>query len=251
MIESYFNIRYNFLREEVYAQIDRTLDQNKSGYICVADGNILTMVNNNPEYAAVVDGAMFSICDSSFVPLYLKSIYGIQREQFCGSQIFENTVRMKKYRQFFMGGSSEVLQGLKDQMMQLDPRIADMTFFELPFKDINDFDYKEIAKIINEDKPEIIWVALGAPKQERFMSKLLPYLDRGVMIGVGAVFNFYCGVHNAPKRAPEWMVKAHMEFIYRLFTEPKKQFKRCWGIVSTLPSIYIAELSRKHKRIHS
>lgn len=241
MTEKYFNIRYEFSHDAVFAAIDATLEQGNAGYICVADGNILTMVDRDKEYASVVDGAMFSICDSSFVPLYLKRIYGIERSQFCGSDIFRMTVAMKKYRQFFLGGSAPVLNALKEEQSKTDPAISGMTFLELPFCNVEDFDYEDIARQINEDGADIIWVALGAPKQERFMQRLLPYLDRGVMIGVGAVFNFFSGLENAPKRAPKWMLDMHLEFVYRIFSEPKKQIRRCRDIILSLPRILLKE----------
>ena len=68
-----------------------------------------------------------------------------------------------------------------------------MTFYELPFCDVEDFDYQNIAQMIEKDKAEIIWIALGAPKQEIFMNRLQPHLRKGVMIAVGAVFKFYSG----------------------------------------------------------
>ena len=77
------------------------------------------------------------------------------------------------------------------------------------------------------------------------MSKLKPYLKHGVMIAVGAAFKFYSGID--VKRAPEWMVKNHLEFVYRIFCEPKKQLKRCGWIVITLPMLLISEWRRKKK----
>ena len=245
MTERYFNIRYEFSQDAVYSAIDDALEAGRSAYICVADGNILTMVDRDEKYAAVVDGAMFSICDSSYVPLYLKRIHGIDRRQFCGSDIFRKTVQMKKYRQFFLGGSASVLKALQTEMSKVDPAIAGMSFLELPFCKVEEFDYEAIARQINEDGADIIWVALGAPKQERFMNMLQPYLRRGVMIGVGAVFNFFCGLENAPKRAPEWMLKMHLEFVYRIFSEPRKQLRRCRDILFGLPGILVKEMRRR------
>jgi len=178
---------------------------------------------------------MFSICDSSWVPIFLKWIYGIKREHYCGSMIFKDIIESKQYRQFFMGTSTEVLTALKGNIAQMDPKIAEMTFYELPFCNVEDFDYPAIAEMVNRDNPDIIWVALGAPKQEIFMSKLNPYLKRGVQIAVGAAFKFYSGLEE--KRAPEWMRRMHLEFVYRIFAEPKKQWRRCRQIVCTLPGI--------------
>ena len=69
-----------------------------------------------------------------------------------------------------------------------------MTFLELPYMSVEEFDYANIAKEIETDEADIIWIALGAPKQEYFMDRLKPHLKRGVMIAVGAVFKFYSGV---------------------------------------------------------
>lgn len=101
-METYFNIRYEMDKEAVWQSIDRFIREQAPTYICVADGVILNITNRNPEYLKVVNGSAFSICDSSYVPIYLKWIYGIHREQYCGSQIFMDLIKMKKYRMFFM-----------------------------------------------------------------------------------------------------------------------------------------------------
>ena len=100
--------------------------------------------------------------------------------------------------------------------------------------------------MIEEDKAEIIWISLGAPKQERFMANLKPHLRHGVMIAIGATFNFFCGLDI--KRAPEWMIRNHLEFIYRIYSEPRKQLRRCKGILSTLPALLTREYKNKKAR---
>lgn len=120
-----------------------------------------------------------------------------------------------------MGTSQAVLDGLKRNLKIINPDVAAMSFYELPFKHVDDFDYRDIAKRVNKDGADIVWVALGAPKQEIFMSKLKPYLQKGVMIAVGAAFKFYSGLEE--KRAPEWVVKAHLEFLYRILCNPKNK----------------------------
>ena len=145
---------------------------------------------------------------------------------------------------FFMGTSQAVLDGLKRNLKIINPDVAAMSFYELAFKHVDDFDYRDIAKRVNKDGADIVWVALGAPKQEIFMSKLKPYLQKGVMIAVGAAFKFYSGLEE--KRAPEWVVKAHLEFLYRILCNPKKQMKRCAWIVATLPGLLYSEWRRKH-----
>lgn len=240
----YFNINYEFDKQTVWDRIDEQLQKEGARYICVADGNIMQMVHKDLAYRKVVNASMLSICDSSWAPVLLKRIYGISYPQYCGSQIFEDLTGIKKYRQFFIGTSEKILNGLKAELTKMDPSINGMTFYAPPFCKVDEFDYPAIAETINKDNPDIIWVALGAPKQENFMLRLQPYLKRGVMIGVGAVFNFYCGLDNAPKRAPKWMVDHHLEFVYRMLSEPRKQFLRCYQIIVTFPKIYREEKKR-------
>ena len=242
-MERYFNIRYEFERGRVHEAIAKRLSLPGADYICVADGVILNTANRDPEYLEVVNGGMFSICDSGYVPLYIRWIYGRRREQYTGSQIFRDIVSSGRYRMYFLGTSPEILSGLRDGLSEMNPAVKEMTFSDLPFRQVEDFDYEDIAADIERDGAEIVWVALGAPKQERFMALLKPHLKRGVMIAVGAAFKFYSGT--AEKRAPEWMVRNHMEFLFRIYSDPGKQLRRCARIVTALPGLFIGELKRK------
>lgn len=243
-MDNYFNIRYEFDRGEVHKAIARRVEMPGGDYVCVADGVILNEVNRNPEYLDVVNGGMFSICDSSYVPLYIRWIYGKRYEQYCGSEIFADIVASRKYRMIFLGTQQPILDGLRENLMKFNPDVKDMKFVELPFRAVKDFDYPAIARMIEEDGADIIWVALGAPKQEYFMSLLKPHLSHGVMIAVGAAFKFFSGVDSS--RAPEWMVRHHLEFVHRLTSEPRKQFRRCFHIVRTLPGLLYHEWRNKH-----
>lgn len=240
-METYFQIRYEFDPAAVHRHIREAVDLQRPGYICVADGNILTLVHQDPAYRATVGEAMFSICDSSWVPLYLRRLYGIQRQQYCGAQIFRDIVGAGEYRMAFLGTDDATLADLRTALSAWNPAVADMPFTALPFCKVEDFDYPAIAAALAEQGVDIIWVALGAPKQEQFMQRLRPHLRRGVMLGVGAVFNFYSG---HVRRAPAPFVRLHLEFVWRLLTEPRKQFKRCWNIITTLPGIYSREKAR-------
>lgn len=246
-MKTFFNIRYEFDRGKVHRSIETRLKQPGADYICVADGVILNTANRDRRYLAVVNNGMFSICDSGYVPLYIKWIYGEHYEQYCGSEIFMDIVSSRKYRMIFLGTHQNILEGLRSNLKTVNPDVENMTFKELPFCEISEFNYPDIAKMIEDDCADIIWVALGAPKQEIFMSKLKPHLNHGVMIAVGAAFKFYSGV--GEKRAPEWMVRNHLEFIYRIGRNPGKQLRRCFHIVRTLPGLLTQEYRAKKNRM--
>lgn len=242
-METYFNIRYEFDRGLVHDSIARRLTFPGSDYICVSDGVVLDNANKNADYNRIVNGGMFSICDSSYVPVYIKWIYNRHFSQYCGSEIFQDIVSSGKYRMIFLGAQQNILDSLKSELTKINPDVGGMTFYELPFCGIEDFDYAAIAKLIEDDGAEIIWVALGAPKQEYFMSRLKPLLGHGVMIAVGAVFKFFSGAD--VQRAPAWMVRHHLEFVHRIFREPRKQLKRCHSILHSLPVLLYREYKVK------
>lgn len=243
-MERYFNINYEFDHKAVEQRIDETLSRNGHGYIPVADGVVLNTAQRDAAYMQVLNDAMFAVCDSSYVPLYIRLLYGRKREQYCGSMIFEDLVRSRKYRMAFLGTNTETLEALRKNIAgRMNPDVGDMLFYELPFCSVDHFDYPAIARMIEEDKADIVWVALGAPKQEQFMNRLNQYLSRGVQIAVGAVFKFYSG--SDERRAPKWMVDYHLEFVYRILQDPKKQIKRCAFIVWSLPKLLYGEWRRK------
>lgn len=241
-METFFNIRYEFDPQAVHGEIRQAVSQGKTGYICVADANILSLVHRNADYRRTVDEALFSICDNSWIPVFLRCLYGIRRPHYCGAQIFRDLVSAGHYRMAFLGGNAQVLHSLRAAIAPWNPAVADMPFMELPFLPAEQFDYRAIAGELNASGVQIIWVALGAPKQEQFMQHLLPHLSHGVMIGVGAVFNFYSG---HIRRAPAWLRTLRLEFLYRILKEPRKQLSRCWHICNTLPAVFCEEKLRK------
>lgn len=244
-MEKYFQLEYEFDKTEIHSAIAQQLSkENAAAYICVADGVVLTMAHQDAAYRKVVNESLFCICDSSWATFYIKWIYGGERKpQYCGSDIFSDIIKGKKYRMCFLGSHQKTLNALQNNLEAMNPDVSNMLFYELPFKDVEDFNYPAIASMIEKDGADIIWISLGAPKQDIFMNKLKPYLRHGVMIGVGAAFSFYSGI--AEKRAPKWMIDLHLEFLFRIISSPKKQTKRCWGIITTLPKILSKELKTK------
>ncbi len=248
-MEKHFDIRYEFDIPTIHKRIDEQVNSGLPAYICAPDGNVINMVHHSNDYRNVVNGSMFSICDSSWAPIFIKWVHGKRYRQYCGSDIFFDIIGKRKYRMFFLGTNRRILDALQANLANDYPEVKEMTFMELPYCNVDEFNYKEIAETVNKDNADIIWVALGAPKQEIFMSKLKPHLMKGVIIAVGAVFGFYSNLPDVPGRSPRWLQRCHLEFVHRLFTEPKKQIKRCWSIIVTLPKILYNEYKAKKTNI--
>ncbi len=245
MDRTYFNVRIEFDKDKLDRTIFNAIENGKVGYSCSVESNNLTVANTDPEFLKVLNGALVNNCDGSVLAKILGRIYHEPLDSYIGADIFIKYIQMKKFRQFFLGNTTEVLAGLKRNLSKIDPKIADMRFETLPFRKVDEFDYQGIADMINEDNPDIIWVSLGAPKQEMFMSRLQPYLKRGVMFGYGAIFNFNAGVGGV-KRAPKWMLELRLEWLHRALEQPKKNTPRYWHFVKILPRL-IKEERKKVK----
>jgi N-acetylglucosaminyldiphosphoundecaprenol N-acetyl-beta-D-mannosaminyltransferase len=245
--ETYFGISYTFGREDVLQSINELTLSPHSSYVVVADGYTLAKSTKNEALKKVVDEAAIVTCDSAWVPVYLRSIYHINRDEYAGSDLMMDLIQAKKYKMLFLGSSEETLEALQYRLSAFDLRIADMLFLPLPYLEVEQFDYPEITRTINDYSPDIVFVSLGMPKQEFFVHNLLPSIKRGVLIPIGAAFKFHSGLADK-KRAPKWMIKFKLEWLYRIFSEPKKQIERCLLIIFTLPFIYIKEFLVKSKK---
>lgn len=243
----YFNVELEFDKCRVDSVIKETILAKGKGYVCSVESNNLTVANRNPEFLNVLNGALINICDGSVLALMLGLIHRQHFESYIGADLFAKYVRMRRYKQFFLGNVRPVLEALRSNLAKIDPAIESMVFEELPFKDIDGFDYPGIAAKINLEKPDIIWVSLGAPKQELFMSRLLPYLDQGVMFGFGAILNFYAGI-GPVTRAPKIMLNLKLEWLHRAIQEPRKNIPRYLKFILILPRLIHGEVRRVRSR---
>jgi len=238
--QTFFNVRLEFDKDKFDQIIFNAIENGIVGYSCSVESNNLTVANKSPYFLNIINGALVNNCDGSVLAKILTWVHKKPYDSYIGADIFIKYIKLKRFRQFFLGNTPEVLAGLRENLSKIDPQINDMRFETLPFKNVDDFSYQDIADMINADNPDIIWVSLGAPKQEIFMSKLKPYLKRGIMFGYGAIFNFNSGV-GPVKRAPRWMLKLRLEWLYRAFEQPKKNIPRYWNFIKILPFLIRSE----------
>ena len=245
-MKKYFNIKLEFDKSIIHQTIETAIKNNKKGYVCVMEANNITVANNNPQFLKIVNSSLINICDGSNVAWLLGKLHNKSFKSYIGFNIFMHYIELKEFKHFFIGNTQNILDSMKIELSKIDPNIINMKFQELPFKKVEEFDYKEIAKIINQNEPDLIWVSLGAPKQEEFMSLLLPHLNKGILLGVGAAFNFSAGGIGSVKRAPLWMRKLRMEWLYRAIEEPQKNIPRYLNFIKILPKLVLSEIKNKN-----
>lgn len=233
-----FNIRIEFDHDIFRNTIEKCAKKNGKGYVCVVDANVLTMAQDNLEYREIVKNSYINTCDGSSLATMANRIYGTNYRAFNGPDVFAEYVERGDIKQLLLGNTEEKFNQIKEKLAAESKDSSHLVYMPLPFATIDEFDYAGIAKAINEIKPDFIWVSLGAPKQENFMVRILPYLDQGLLFGIGAAFNFYVGDIAQPK-----FHIGSFRFIWldRIFREPKKQLKRISQVLLKYPIIFIEE----------
>ena len=129
----------------------------------------------------------------------------------------------KGYRHFFYGGGAGVAERLASRLKQRFPRLVIAGTFCPPFRPLLPAEDNDIVQRINDARPDIVWVGLSTPKQERWMRAHLGRLTAPVLVGVGAAFDFNAGLK---AQAPRWMQRTGLEWLFRLITEPRRLWRR-------------------------
>ncbi|MGA9116324.1 MAG: WecB/TagA/CpsF family glycosyltransferase, partial [Bacteroidota bacterium] len=126
-------------------------------------------------------------------------------------------------RHFFYGGREGVAEDLARRMQSVFPGLRVAGWHCPPFSPLGEGERDRVAELVNESAPDLVWVGLSTPKQERWMAEITPLLCAGVCLGVGAAFDYNTG---RLRRAPRWMQAGCLEWVYRLIQEPTRLYRR-------------------------
>ncbi|MDP8929377.1 MAG: WecB/TagA/CpsF family glycosyltransferase [Actinomycetota bacterium] len=127
------------------------------------------------------------------------------------------------WRSFFYGAGPGVAERLAARLGQRFPGLEVAGCYSPPFRPLTDDEDREITELINDSAPDLLWVGLGTPKQERWMDAHVGRIRAPVMLGVGAAFDIHAGLL---PQAPRWMQRSGLEWAYRLAREPRRLWRR-------------------------
>jgi N-acetylglucosaminyldiphosphoundecaprenol N-acetyl-beta-D-mannosaminyltransferase len=199
---------------------------NLSGdYICVSNVHTTMMSYDDPKYRTIQNLGIMALPDGG--PL---SSVGKQRGyermgRVAGPDLMDEIFKISVdngYRHYFYGSTEKTLQKLRGNLQKGYPGLQIVGMYSPPFRSITDEEDEQIVKAINDENPDLVWIGLGAPKQEKWMAAHQGKV-KGLMIGVGAGFDYFAG---NIKRAPEFMRNSNLEWFFRLIQEPKRLLKR-------------------------
>ena len=205
--------------------LTKNLERIRGEYVCVSNVHTTVMAYNDASYREVQNNAVIAVPDGKPLSLICR-IRGYKAAQrVAGPDLMPEILRMSEkegYSHFFYGSTEATLGFLEKNIRRRYPKLKIAGVYSPPFRKMTKEEDEQIVNMINETKPDFVWVGLGAPKQERWM-----YEHRGkinaVMLGVGAAFDFHAGTS---KRAPKWMQEFYLEWLYRLIQDPKRLLKR-------------------------
>ena len=207
--------------------LNRNVKDLSGDYICVSNVHTTVTAYEDQEYCRVQNGGIMAIPDGG--PL---SSVGQKRgfknmKRTTGPSLMGEIFKISAaegYRHYFYGSTDETLEKLYSVLIESYPGIQIAGMYSPPFRPMTEDEDRVIVERINETKPDFVWVGLGAPKQEKWMAAHQGRVN-GLMVGVGAGFDYHAGNID---RAPEWMQKSNLEWVYRLLQDPKRLFGRYW-----------------------
>jgi N-acetylglucosaminyldiphosphoundecaprenol N-acetyl-beta-D-mannosaminyltransferase len=193
-------------------------------YVAVTGMHGIAESRQDGQFRQVLNTAGLVVPDG--MPLvWLARIHGFPlRERVCGSELMENFCRVtgSVYRHFFYGGGPGVAEKLAKALSEKHGIVIAGTYTP-PFRPLTAAEEAALASLVDEVSPDVFWVGLNTPKQEKWMFKHRHKLKVPVMLGVGAAFDMNSG---NSRRAPAWMRVSGLEWLYRLAREPGRLWMR-------------------------
>ena len=208
------------------AAMAEAVAEHRKGYICVTGVHGVMEAQDDPAFRRILNGAF--LCTPDGMPMVwvgrwrghreMRRVYGpdLMLEVCAWSQT-------QACRHFFCGGAPGVAELLRARLTARFPGLQVVGCHAPPFRRLEAAEEIQLQETVRALRPDIMWVGLSTPKQEKFMAEYLPRLDVTLMVGVGAAFDFHTG---RVKQSPRWMQRCGLEWFHRLCQEPRRLAKR-------------------------
>jgi N-acetylglucosaminyldiphosphoundecaprenol N-acetyl-beta-D-mannosaminyltransferase len=206
--------------------IDDAISSNRKGYVSVTGVHGVMEAFRDPRFRDTLNQSMLVVPDG--MPMvWVGKLQGYARiSRVYGPDLMSRVCKhsvTRGYKHFLYGGHIGVAEELRAALEMRWPGIKIVGTYTPPFRPLRVEEEVELTAMIAQCAPDIIWVGLSTPKQERFMAQYLPLLDAKIMIGVGAAFDLHTG---RIKDAPFWTKKVGLQWAHRLLQEPRRLWRR-------------------------
>jgi N-acetylglucosaminyldiphosphoundecaprenol N-acetyl-beta-D-mannosaminyltransferase len=231
--------------ESALAHIEAALEQQRKGYVCIIGVHGIMEAQRDPKLAQIYARSVLAVPDG-MPTVWLGRWQGFgEMQRVTGPDLMQEIFRRPEFAHcthFLYGGKKGVAEELRKSFLQRFPWVRIVGTYTPPFRNLTVEEEESVAAQIQSLKPDIVWVGISTPKQERFMMRLLPLVESALMFGVGAAFDFHTG---RIKDAPNWVKRAGLQWLHRLLQDPRHLFWRylrnnsafCWHIALQLTGI--------------
>ena len=204
----------------------------RRGYVCVTNVHVVIEAQDDPQLKEVLNRSFLTVPDGR-PAVWVGRLQGFRRmDQVGGPDLMLTLCALSSrrgYTHFFYGGQPGVAEELSREMAERFPGLRISGTYTPPFRPLSPREEEELSELLARLKPDVMWVGLGAPKQELFMGRYLDRFQTTLMVGVGAAFDMHTGRIND---APRWMKRAGLAWLHRLAQEPRRLWSR---YLTTIP----------------
>lgn len=205
---------------------DRWIAARGTGYVCVTGVHGVMEAQRDHEFRSILNRAFLNVPDG--MPMswvgHLQGLFQMDRvygPDFMGEMCRRSIAR--GYRHFLYGGQPGVAELLKESLQNKYPGLKVVGTYTPPFRSLTRDEEEEFFEMVRACRPDIVWVGLSTPKQERFMAHYINRLGVPLLVGVGAAFDYHTGrIHDCP----HWMKRAGLQWLHRLSQDPGRLWKR-------------------------
>lgn len=194
--------------------------------ITTLNAHCYNIAQSNSLYQASLKNSNILIPDGISIVWAVRWLTGRKLKKIAGEDLFLfelNLLQMNGGKCFFLGSTEKTLKKIKERIGKEYPNVIVRTYSP-PFKsEFNEKDNLDMLDVINTFQPDVLMIGMTAPKQEIWAYKHYNQLQVGHICCIGAVFDFYAGTIN---RAPKWMIRLGLEWLYRLIKEPRRMWRR-------------------------
>ncbi len=213
--------------EGVLRVIDAMVERRERGWVCAAPAMSLVTAQDDPLLRSALVDATLTVPDGMPV-VWAANLLGERlRERVYGPELMHRHcahAAARGQRVWLYGGHDEhALADLEANLHRRHPGLPIVGSWSPPHGEPTAVEDEQTAARINRDRPDVVWVGLGMPKQERWMARMRSRLDAPVLCGVGAAFDFHA---DRVSQAPAWMQRRGLEWAHRIAQEPRRQLPR-------------------------
>ena len=217
--------------QQALARVEEDLRLRRKGYVCLTGVHGVMESKRDPVLAGILANASLNVPDGMPTVWVGRHQGHAHMERVTGSDLMLEIIRRPEfvgYTHFLCGGKPGIAQELRDTLVVTYPEVQIVGTYTPPFGPMSPAQEEEFIATINRARPDIVWVGISTPKQERFMDRYLPLLDTTLMFAVGAAFDFHTG---RIADCSEWIKRSGLQWLNRLLQDPRHLWKRYLRIV--------------------